>query len=261
MSENAITKQVMNRGGVIAEPETDRPDPPLGQPNSIDRIIGTIERVARDPSVNVENMERIFALQERLLAIHRKQEFDEALARIQDQIPPVKKDGVIPLKNGEKIKFAKFESIQKIVKPMLRAEGFTTTYTEEIPADNPAVKRVVITLSRGGHSHSCAAFVPVSDPGPARSAAQSMTSATSQGRRRAYVNILDITMEGEDDDGAGGLEPITEQQVLDLETALTDSKSNRVKFLRWMGVESLSEILTRDYDRAMRALENKRKAS
>ena len=223
-------------------------------------ILAVIARVASDERTDVAKMQALMEMQERLVVEQRRVEYQDALSRVQHAVPRVSKDGWIPKpKYGGGFSFAKFEDIQAIVGPLLKAEGFSTRYDEEIVEGMPGIKRVTVTLSRGGHSESCSTFVPISDPGPGRNESQAMISANSYGKRRALVNILDITMEGEDDDGAGGAKPITPDQVDELDALMAEVGANRVRFLKHIGVQKLAEILDSDFARAKTGLESERR--
>ena len=221
-------------------------------------VLGIIASAARYPSVDVAKMQALLTMHQEITREQRKAEHHAALARVQAQIPAVRKDGTIEMGAKGRIKFAKFEDIQFLLKPLLSAEGFSTSYDEQVIEGG--LKRVTVTLSRGGHSESCSTHVPLEDSGPGRNKAQGMLSANSYGKRRALVNMLDITMEGEDDDGAGGLEPITAGQALDIELGLEETGSDTERFLKHMGVDAIGKILTHDFKKAMNAIDTKRKA-
>lgn len=62
----------------------------------------------------------------------------------------------------------------------------------------------------------------------------------------------------EDDDGNGGGEPITLDQAVEIDTLLTETKSDKARFLKWIGAASVPEIMARDYEKAVRKLNEKR---
>jgi hypothetical protein len=218
-------------------------------------LLDVIRQAAADPTVDTNKMSALLEMRRELQAEQNRIEFDAALSRVQEQIGPVSKRGTIPLK-GASIRFAIFEDIQSVVKPILRQEGFTTTYDEEIVE---SVKRVTCTLSRNGHSRSVSTYVPVKDSHASRSEAQAMVSAQSYGRRRALINILDIEMQGEDDDGAGGSQPITKAQADQIEMDLDELSGNKQKFLALLGVETFAAITDRQMAQVRHNLELKRK--
>jgi hypothetical protein len=116
-----------------------------------------------------------------------------------------------------------------------------------------------------GHSERASFPVPV-DTAAAMSDAQKNGAALTYGRRQSLIAVLGLTTADEDLDGVQGQRPerevvrLTEAQVADLDALIDDVGANRAKFLRWLGVERLSDIAQTEYDRAIRALEDKRSA-
>ena len=75
----------------------------------------------------------------------------------------------------------------------------------------------------------------------------------------SYQNtILDFVEKGEDKDGAD-IEPISEDQLHDLESLIREVDADETRFLKFMAVDRLKNILMRDLDKAITALERKRK--
>lgn len=229
-------------------------------PSEAAAILEVVANAAADPNCDPAKMQALVDLRLKVVAEQRRIDFHDALARVQSEIEPVKKDGTIPLKDNKVIRFAKFESIQGIVKPLLRAEGFTTRYDERV-LDGVPIKAVTVTLTRGGHSESCTLHIPLKDEGPSRNATQSMVSANSYGRRRALIQMLDIVMEGEDNDGAGDLTPVTEAEANQLKAELAAAGGNPQRFLVWMGVEYFAEIPARDWGKAKQGIRDREVAN
>ncbi len=224
---------------------------------SVGTVLDGIWRAARDPQTDVAKIQALLDIATQLEREQRRVEFDAALSRVQRECPAIKKSGLIDMGTKGSIPYAKMEDIQEATKPLLRAEGFSTRYHEQL-VDGAPLKQVTVTLSRGGHSETCSVVVPLEDAGPGRNKTQAYGSAASYGKRRALISMLDITVEGEDDDGAGGSEPITDEQALQIEDLLVGR--NRERFDKWLkqscGVERVSEILDRDFDRVVATIEN-----
>jgi len=98
------------------------------------------------------------------------------------------------------------------------------------------------------------------DTGPGRNAIQSRASSKSYLERYTATAILGLAAKEADDDGNGSeaKQYITESQIADLMALAEEVKTDRVKFLKYMGVEKLADIQTKDYSRAVKALEAKR---
>jgi len=107
-----------------------------------------------------------------------------------------------------------------------------------------------------GHALESSVTVPISAP-PKATGTQAVGSSVSYGKRYVVVNMLNIITVGEDTDGQAEPKPISEEQVLNIETLLQDTKADRSKFLAWMAVPKIEDIPEGDYDRAVKALQAK----
>jgi hypothetical protein len=108
-----------------------------------------------------------------------------------------------------------------------------------------------------GHSETRSLLLPMDAQG-AKSPVQGVGSTVAYGRRYLTKLLLNLVERGEDDDGQGG--PITEAQAADLRGLLEEVKADRGKFLVFMGVGDVKDILAKDMKKAVNALETKRRA-
>lgn len=159
------------------------------------------ERLARDPSVPVEKLEKLIELQERIMAHQARAEFSEAFARMQGEIPVITKRGEILVEGRVRSRFAKHEDIQRIVRPILQAHGFAIRHRNEYTPEGK-LKIIGILSHRSGHSETDE-FVGSADTSGSKNAIQSLGSTRSYGARYTTIALLNITTEDEDDDGAG----------------------------------------------------------
>src|SRR5688572_10931954 len=103
------------------------------------------ERLAKDPAVDVEKLERLIAMQERILAHNAKAEFYADFARMQPTLPTVQERG--RTNNGA---YATHEDIVEAVRPKLKEFGFALTFRTEFP-DATTVKVIGVLAHRSGH--------------------------------------------------------------------------------------------------------------
>jgi len=100
------------------------------------------------------------------------------------------------------------------------------------------------------------------DSSGGKNSIQAIGSTISYLERYTFMAATGLAAKGMDDDG-GGAEPIktiTEKQIADLEALITEVSADSSAFLRYCKVESLGQILARNYRYAVRALEDKRKS-
>jgi hypothetical protein len=159
------------------------------------------ERLATNPAVDVEKLERLIGMQERIMRHNAQAAFNTAFARMQPQIPEIDERGQILVKGQLRSTFAKLEDIHKVIKPILATHGFAIRHRTEWPSDRNGVIRIVGILSHDqGHSEESTFEAPM-DRSEYRTDIQSMGSTVSYGRRYTTIDLLNIATRGADDDG------------------------------------------------------------
>lgn len=159
------------------------------------------ERLAADPKVPVEKLERLIAMQERILAVQAKAEFFAAFARMQGEIPVISKRGEIVVDGRVRSTYAKHEDIQRIVRPILTKHGFALRHRNEF-AEGGKLRIIGILSHRAGHTEQDE-FVGAADTSGSKNAIQALGSTRQYGMRYTTIALLNIASEDEDDDGVG----------------------------------------------------------
>lgn len=225
---------------------------PMGEVAS---IIQAIERAALDPRVDIDKMERLIQMQERILAARSRAAFMEAFARMQAKLPTIQERGKIEKRS----KYALWEDINDAIKPILAEFGFSLSFRTE-QRDG----KIIVTGILGhqdGHEKEATMELPADGSG-GKNPVQAIGSSTSYGKRYTAAALLNLTSRdgGEkDDDGraAGGAETISDGQADELIDLIESVGADRQKFLAYLGVESLNQILAKDFKRAVDALKAK----
>lgn len=186
-------------------------------------LLAVIERAARDPSVDMDKMERLLEMQERVHARHAKAAFSEALATLQPDLPIITERGKIIVREKtnsgkrdgdilQETSYALWEDINEAVRPLLAEHGFSLSFRTGMHTDG----RVTVTgvLShRLGHSEETMIILPHDSSG-SKNAVQAIGSSTSYGKRYTAMALLNITSKGEDDDGIGAT-PVVHEKPTD----------------------------------------------
>jgi hypothetical protein len=233
---------------------------PLSSPT-----LALIERVVRDPSVDVEKLERILAMQERLLAKEAEQQFNGAKARIKKNLADVrivKNRAVLynivkdhPEKGqAEAFKYAPLEEIHKHLAPLLTDEDMDLSYSDEPQPDGRISCRGRLKHLPSGHYEDSFMAGPMDTTG-GKSNIQAVGSTNSYLRRYIACNIFNIVVVGDDDDGTGGT--IDEGQVRYIRDLLKQCGRDEAGLAKYMRVSSIEEIPFRNYRKATSALEER----
>ena len=222
-------------------------------------IISVIERAARDPSVDIERMERLLGMHERLVARQAKTAYAAALARLQPKLPIIQERGSIKNNSGAiQSRYAYWEDIVGIITPLLAGEGFSLSFRTG-NKDGKIQVTGVLTHAEG-HSEDTTLDLPADTSG-SKNAVQAVASSVSYGKRYTAGALLNLRTGELDDDGRGAAPnpTLTEQQVADLEALLTEVGANKGAFLKWARVPSLAQILACNYEVCVKAIEAKRR--
>jgi hypothetical protein len=228
--------------------------PPATDPASVASFISIIAEAARDTQVDVTKMEALLNLQERMMAKQAQIDFDVAFISMQAELPRITKDSSIKHNDRMIAKYAKYESIDEIIRPILIKHGFGLRYNTE-PTGNQII--VTATLSHKG-GHSITDKIPLGiDASGAKNNVQGVGSTIAYGKRYLVGMLLNLVFEGEDDDGTkSGYVKISDERAAEIKDLLLETGSDVKGFLKYIGAASVDEMNAKDFDRAVTTIKN-----
>lgn len=155
-------------------------------------ILAVISRAAADPSVDMDKMERLLQMQERMQDRQAAADFAAALADMQDALPSIGERG----NAAGRYTYALWEDINAAIKPILKQYGFALSFRTDF-TDGIAVTGVL--SHRSGHREETTIKLPADNSGN-KNAVQAVASSVSYGKRYTAGALLNLTSHGEDDD-------------------------------------------------------------
>lgn len=240
------------------EPRSVQVSPPVSETGA---IVSMIERAARDPSVDIDKLQQLMAMRERVFARNAKAAYAAALATMQPELPVVAERGGIKDKSGKvQSTYAKWEDINEAIKPVLARHGFALSFRTGQAEDG----RIVVTgvLShREGHVEETTMVLPHDSSG-SKNAVQAVGSSTSYGKRYTAAALLNLTsraVEDRDDDGAaaGVGDTITDEQAAEVRELIEATGSDIARFCRHLKIEGIATMPAARYGVAVAALRAK----
>lgn len=217
-------------------------------------MLTVIARAAADPACDLDKMERLMAMHERMMGRQAQAEFADSLASMQAELPSIGERGDA----AGRYKFALWEDINQAIKPILQKHGFALSFRTDT-ANGITVTGVL--SHRNGHREETSITLPADASGN-KNAVQAVASSVSYGKRYTAGALLNLTSHGEDDDAfAATGDFITEAQEIGLRERLEACGANIPGFLKFLKVEALSKIRTKDFDKAVKAVEAKERAA
>ena len=238
-------------------------------------IIDSMAKIA--PNLDVEKLDRLIALQERVMDRQEKADFDANFATMQLELPIVDRKGriVVREKDGrghrtgpiqQDSKYARFEDINEAVRPVLAKHGFGVRFETGLAEDGRV--KVIGILSGYGHREQ-AEFVLPHDSTGSKNSVQAIGSSTSYGKRYALCALLNITTRGEDDGGVKGgeqsgldrISPVQAEEIVNLCGSVGCNKKRLMNYLNGSSrpaghpeVKEIEEIPASRYDEVIRGL-------
>lgn len=170
-------------------------------------LLEVIARAASDPSVDIDKLERLIAVQERIEANAAKRTFTEAKIAMRAHLPEITMKGMIVIKKDGKVlqetPFARFEDLHELVMPILSEYGFDLKFKNGLSEDGK-VRVTTILCHRDGHEDETHFDLPHDSSG-SKNPVQAVGSSTKYGMRYGTISILNLRVVGDDDDGVSAV--------------------------------------------------------
>lgn len=177
-----------------------------------DPMLSLIERLAKDPTFDVEKMERLIAMKERGEAAHARAEFDQAMALAQQEMMTI-----IAKSKSDKGKYASYATLDKAIRPIYTRHGFSVSFDTDPGAPELTVRLVATVGHRGGHRERRQLDVPADGKGARGGDVMTRTHATASavtyGKRYLQSMIWNLAVD-KDDDGEGASSNAEKAQVM-----------------------------------------------
>lgn len=160
------------------------------------------QRVALDPTIDIERLNAVIAMENASQDRAAEKEFERAFAQMQPELPAVSKEG----EGHNSAKYAKLEDIQAAMRLALKEYGFSVRFKV---TDHDSDMAVTCVLSHSsGHSDEDTIRLPYETSG-SKNNVQARGSTVAYGKRYTLCNILGIQTGGDDNDGNGALSGAT----------------------------------------------------
>lgn len=190
---------------------------PMSRASEATALIGMIERVALNPNADIDKMERLIEMQERIMARQARMAYFSALSEMQAEIPEIPERGRIvirdksdPTQVKQETPYALWEDVNEAIRPVLSKHGFALSFRTGLTSDG-RVSVTAILSHREGHQEETT-MVLAHDSTGSKNAVQAIGSSTSYGKRYATGALLNLTSRDgieQDDDGKSSIEVLS----------------------------------------------------
>ena len=211
---------------------------------------------------SLETLERLMGIKERFEANEARKAFASSFAIVQSKIT-----AVIKTKNNPQThsKYADLGDILVSAKPIYTQEGFSVIFYEGDTAAQNAVRIYADVLHNAGHKETYHLDIPLDGVGiqgnPNMTKIHGKSSSVSYGRRYLMCMIWNIPTQ--DEDGNTMKQPVEligDKELNFIRDNLIDLNMPEAGFVKYMKLEKLEDMPKSSYQKAVTAIEAKRKA-
>lgn len=178
-------------------------------------LIQAITAAANNPQTDIEKMERLWAMHERMAARDAEQAFNEAMMTAQSEMGRVSADAT---NNQTRSKYATYGQLDKCLRPIYTRNGFSLSFNTAEGAPDGHLRVLAYVSHKVGHTRTYHADVPADGKGAKGGDVMTKTHATgsamSYGMRYLLKMIFNVAIGEDDDDGnAAGVEAVKQVEA------------------------------------------------
>lgn len=201
----------LNEQSAIDTPVEPIPTPPA------DPMVSMIERLVLDPNADIEKLEKMLEMKERIEGQNQFREYSEAMSRAQAEMKPVARNKENKQTSSN---YADLSAIYKACKPIAGEYGLSFSTYPEVSDKEKQMRVRWVVRHVSGHQETGYADLPIDAAGIAgkvnKTGIHAFGSTASYARRYLFCMIFDIATQDDDGNASASGEPITEEQYIEL---------------------------------------------
>jgi len=232
-------------------------------------MVAMIERIAMDPNIPIDRLEKMLAMKERMEDRARedaerqaKKAFFAAMSKCQKELPVVIKRSRNSHTNSN---YADLAAIEEQAMPIIHGHGFAVSFQPDGYNDKGELRILWEVSHEEGHSRNGVGEIPVDGAGSQgkvnKTGTQAFGSTATYGRRYLLCMIFNIST-GDDRDGnkppQREPEKISPDQVKTILSLLEETDSDTEQFCRMGKIDAIPDMLASDFEDAVRLLNAKK---
>lgn len=233
-------------------------------------VLSMIERVARDPSVDIAKMTQLMGWRKEMIADQRRAAFDEAMASAKVEIPVIAKNREVDFtstKGRTNYRHEDLAEIARTVTPILGKYGLSYRYRVSSNVNEPIVVTCVVS-HKDGHFEETTLLAGRDDSGN-KNSIQQVGSTLTYLQRMTLKAALGLAASNDDDGRSAVAEDdytpppgsITPDQADNIREQLRLKNCSEKAFLQWAKHKRIEDIPADLYEPCMDGIASFRKAS
>ena len=204
--------------------------------------------------MDLEKIQKMMDLQERWEANQARQSYTQSMADFKKNPPEIEKDKHVKFKTEKGITeydHASLGNVTTKINAALSDHGLSAAwFTNQTEKGVSVTCRITHIL---GHYEETT-LTAANDQSGGKNAIQALGSTISYLQRYSILSLTGLSTNDMDNDGAGEVDYITEQQISTLLDLLNAKGLKDTRLLKYLGAESTEKILATDFQKAVAAI-------
>lgn len=220
----------------------------------------SIIQIAVEKGAGADQLERLFAMQERMEMNDARREFAEAFRQFKAEAPAIVKKRVADIKSkndgkGFNYNYASLDDITEVIDPILGRVGISYSFDSNTDA-KPGFLRLIVKLRKGIYVESSNFDMPMPTSATGNNT-QAFGAGLSYARRYGLCAALGITVTDHDNDAQGLLETLSEVQLADVKALIETARADPARICTWAASDTLENIPAKLYAPLVELLKKK----
>jgi hypothetical protein len=222
-------------------------------------LLEIISRAASDPDVDIEKMERLMEMHERMEDKQAERAFNLAMRDVQSESRPIAADASNP---QTKSKYASYMALDRVLRPIYTRHGFSLSFNSSDDAPEGYVGVLAYVGHSDGHTRTYRATMPSDGKGAKGGDVMTKTHATGSaftyGQRYLLKMIFNVAIGDDDDGNAAGSEPVSHEQLDTLRALIADTDADVKKLCDYFSISNITVLPVAKYHNAIEMLNAKK---
>lgn len=250
--------KTLEKISVIPQDDTSSATP---APSAVLTPMSLIER-AMSTGNGMEMIDKFMDMQERWDLRNARKAFDEAISAAKAEIPTITKNREVDFtsaKGRTNYRYEDLGNIAKVVSPILAKHGLSYRYRATSNVNEPVTVTCIVS-HRDGHAEEITLSAGRDESGN-KNSIQAVGSTITYLQRMTLKTALGLAVSNDDDGkSAEAGDVISLEQVEELVALADEVGADKEAFCRYFKVQGFADITTKEFPRAVAALNKKRSA-
>lgn len=222
-------------------------------------LLQIISRASSDPAVDIDKMERLMAMHERLVERDAKQAFNTAMKEAQQEMRPIAADAENPQTRS---KYASYAALDRALRPIYTKHGFALSFDEGDTEKTDHIRVLCYVSHDGGYTRTYRKDMPADGKGAKGGDVMTKTHASgaadSYGSRYLLRKIFNVAVGEGDKDGNTPGDVVTSEQLERLRKTADEVGGDIAKLCTHFKIEALPDLPAAKFAEAIGIMELRR---